>query len=61
MHGSTGDIIFLGCRTDDLEPCFADLTAAGFDLGGSGSDVRTPSCCCGKARCEWACYDTMKA
>jgi dissimilatory sulfite reductase alpha subunit len=60
MHGSTGDIVFLGCRTDDLEPCFADLTAAGFDLGGSGSDVRTPSCCCGKARCEWACYDTMK-
>jgi sulfite reductase alpha subunit len=60
MHGSTGDIVFLGCRTENLEPCFADLTAAGFDLGGSGSDVRTPSCCCGMARCEWACYDTMK-
>jgi len=61
MHGSTGDIVFLGCRTEDLEPCFKDLTEAGFDLGGSGSDVRTPSCCCGMARCEWACYDTMKA
>ncbi|MCP4634446.1 MAG: dissimilatory-type sulfite reductase subunit alpha [candidate division Zixibacteria bacterium] len=60
MHGSTGDIIFLGTRTDELEPTFAELTAAGFDLGGSGSDMRTPSCCCGKARCEWACYDTMK-
>jgi sulfite reductase alpha subunit len=59
MHGSTGDIIFLGCRTEDLEPCFADLADAGFDLGGSGSDLRTPSCCCGQARCEWACYDTM--
>jgi dissimilatory sulfite reductase alpha subunit len=59
MHGSTGDIIFLGCRTEDLEPCFKDLTEAGFDLGGSGSDVRTPSCCCGQARCEWACYDSM--
>jgi sulfite reductase alpha subunit len=21
--------------------------------------MRTPSCCVGKARCEWACYDTM--
>jgi sulfite reductase alpha subunit len=31
----------------------------GFDLGGSGSCVRTPSCCNGMARCEWACYDTM--
>ncbi len=59
MHGSTGDIIFLGCVTDELEPTFADLTEAGFDLGGSGSDMRTPSCCCGMARCEWACYDTM--
>ncbi len=59
MHGSTGDIIFLGCVTDELEPTFSDLTEAGFDLGGSGSDMRTPSCCCGMARCEWACYDTM--
>lgn len=59
MHGSTGDIIFLGTVTDELEPTFKELTEAGFDLGGSGSDVRTPSCCCGMARCEWACYDTM--
>ena len=59
MHGSTGDIVFLGTRTDELEPVFSELTELGFDLGGSGSDVRTPSCCCGKARCEWACYDTM--
>ena len=60
MHGSTGDIVLLGCKTDDLEPTFAELTKAGFDLGGSGSCLRTPSCCIGKARCEWACYDTMK-
>ena len=37
MHGSTGDIIFLGTKTDELEPTFKELTAAGFDLGGSGS------------------------
>ncbi len=60
MHGSTGDIIFLGTKTDELEPTFAELTAAGFDLGGSGSCLRTPSCCVGPARCEWACYDTLK-
>ncbi|RJP73758.1 MAG: dissimilatory-type sulfite reductase subunit alpha [Candidatus Zixiibacteriota bacterium] len=59
MHGSTGDIILLGTRTDELEPTFSELTEVGFDLGGSGSDVRTPSCCLGKSRCEWACYDTM--
>ncbi|HUT11259.1 MAG TPA: dissimilatory-type sulfite reductase subunit alpha [Thermoguttaceae bacterium] len=59
MHGSTGDIVFLGTVTDELEPTFAALTEKGFDLGGSGSDLRTPSCCVGQARCEWACYDTM--
>lgn len=59
MHGSTGDIVFLGTKTDELEPIFKELTEAGFDLGGSGSCLRTPSCCVGPARCEWACYDTM--
>jgi dissimilatory sulfite reductase alpha subunit len=61
MHGSTGDIIFLGTSTPELEPTFKELTAAGFDLGGSGSVLRSPSCCVGQARCEWACYDTMAA
>ncbi len=60
MHGSTGDIILLGTSTPELEPTFKGLTDLGFDLGGSGSDVRTPSCCVGPARCEWACYDTLK-
>jgi len=59
VHGSTGDMIFLGTTTDELEPTFAELTAKGWDLGGSGSAMRTPSCCVGEARCEWACYDTM--
>jgi sulfite reductase alpha subunit len=59
MHGSTGDIILLGTVTDELEPTFKELTDNGFDLGGSGSDMRTPSCCVGPARCEWACYDTL--
>jgi len=60
LHGSTGDLILLGTTTDQLEATFQDLAQAGFDLGGSGSDMRTPSCCVGQARCEWACYDTMK-
>lgn len=60
MHGSTGDIVFLGTRTEELEPTFEELTKFGFDLGGSGSVLRTPSCCNGPARCEWAMYDTLK-
>lgn len=59
MHGSTGDIILLGTKTENLQPCFNDLSDAGFDLGGSGSALRTPSACVGPARCEWACIDSL--
>ncbi|MHB0866758.1 MAG: dissimilatory-type sulfite reductase subunit alpha [Thermoleophilia bacterium] len=59
MHGSTGDMVLLGTRTEELEPTFRALTEKGWDLGGSGSDLRTPSCCVGPARCENACYDTL--
>jgi len=61
MHGSTGDIILLGTTTDHLQSCFDDLSAKGFDLGGSGSALRTPSACVGPGRCEWACIDSLDA
>ncbi len=59
MHGATGDIILLGAPTEALQSCFDDLAAVDFDLGGSGSDMRTPSCCVGPGRCEYACIDTL--
>src|SRR3990172_2457739 len=59
MHGSTGDLVFLGTTTDELEPTFRALTEKGWDLGGSGSDLRTPSCCMGPSLCQHSCYDTM--
>ncbi len=59
MHGATGDIILLGAPTSALQPCFDDLAEIDFDLGGSGSDMRTPSACVGPARCEYACFDTL--
>ena len=61
MHGSTGDMVLLGTRTENLELLFWDLTHdLEQDLGGSGSNLRTPSCCLGQSRCEWACYDTQE-
>jgi sulfite reductase alpha subunit len=61
MHGSTGDLVLLGTRTENLEPFFWELTHdLKQDLGGSGSNLRTPSCCLGQSRCEWACYDTQE-
>jgi sulfite reductase alpha subunit len=59
FHGSTGDIILLGTNTESLQPCFNELTEAGFDLGGSGSALRTTSCCVGPARCEYSNIDTL--
>ena len=59
FHGATGDIILLGTSTGHLQSCFEDLAEIGFDLGGSGSAMRTPSACVGPARCEWACFDSL--
>ena len=60
FHGSTGDMVLIGTRTEELEPLFFDLTHQfDMDLGGSGSNLRTPSCCIGKARCEFSCLDTQ--
>ena len=43
LHGSTGDIILLGTFTEQLEPIFFELThELDQDLGGSGSNLRTP-------------------
>jgi len=60
MHGSTGDIVLLGTTTDQLEPIFYELTHKfGMDLGGSGSNMRTPEGCLGMSRCEWSCINTQ--
>lgn len=61
LHGSTGDIVLLGTFTEQLEPIFQECTHhLSQDIGGSGSNLRTPSCCVGKARCEFALYDTQE-
>lgn len=59
MHGSTGDLVLLGTNTENLEALFAEYSSRGWDLGGSGSALRTPSCCVGPARCEWSNIDTL--
>lgn len=60
MHGSTGDIVLLGTQTPQLEEIFHDLThKLHNDLGGSGSNLRTPEACLGQSRCEYACYNTQ--
>jgi len=60
LHGSTGDLVLLGTKTEALEDIFVEYSSRGWDLGGSGSAMRTPSCCLGPSRCEWSNIDTME-
>ncbi|MDY7001651.1 MAG: dissimilatory-type sulfite reductase subunit alpha [Thermodesulfobacteriota bacterium] len=61
FHGATGDMVWLGTTTPQLEEIFFDIThKLNTDLGGSGSNLRTPACCLGQSRCEYACYDTQE-
>jgi len=61
MHGATGDIVLLGTTTPQLEEFYFELThQMNNDLGGSGSNLRTPACCLGESRCEWSCYDVQE-
>jgi len=60
LHGLTGDILALGFSNEGSRAASEDLMANGWDLGGSGAALRSLQCCVGQARCEMACFDTMK-
>jgi dissimilatory sulfite reductase alpha subunit len=61
LHGQSGDIMFQGCSTENVQPAFDELNEAGFDLGGAGPALRTSMSCVGHARCEQSCYDEVRA
>ncbi len=61
LHGQSGDIMFQGCRTDQVQPAWDKFNAMGFDMGGAGAGVRTSAACVGPARCEQSCFDTLRA
>ncbi|MHA1109146.1 MAG: dissimilatory-type sulfite reductase subunit alpha, partial [Alphaproteobacteria bacterium] len=60
LHGQSGDIMFQGCTTENVQNAFDDLNEAGFDLGGAGPALRTSMSCVGHARCEQSCYDEIR-
>jgi dissimilatory sulfite reductase alpha subunit len=61
FHGQSGDIMFQGCSSENVQPAFDELNEMGFDLGGAGPALRTSMSCVGHARCEMSCYDEVKA
>jgi len=60
FHGQSGDIMFQGCTTDNVQPAFDEMNELGFDLGGAGPAVRTGMSCVGSARCEQSCANEQK-
>jgi sulfite reductase alpha subunit len=61
FHGQSGDIMFQGCTTENVQKAFDEINEMGFDLGGAGPAVRTGMSCVGAARCENSCLDEGKA
>ena len=61
FHGQSGDIMFQGATTENVQRAFDAINELGFDLGGAGPAVRTAMSCVGAARCEQSCYDEAAA
>jgi sulfite reductase alpha subunit len=61
LHGQSGDIMFQGCTTENVQKAFDDINDLGFDMGGAGPSVRTSMSCVGHARCEHSCFDEGRA
>ena len=61
FHGQSGDIMFQGVTTANVQPAWDEINEMGFDLGGAGPAVRTSMSCVGAARCEQSCYDEAAA
>ena len=55
FHGQTGNIMFIGADTDNIQHFFDEINDYGWDLGGAGPCVRTAMSCVGAARCEMSC------
>ncbi len=61
FHGQSGDIMFQGCTTENVQKAFDGLNEIGLDMGGAGPALRTSMSCVGHARCEQSCYDEVRA
>ncbi len=60
FHGQTGNIMFIGTDTKNVQHFFDEINDYGWDLGGAGPCVRTAMSCVGAARCEQSCANEHK-
>jgi len=60
LHGQSGDIMFQGATSENVQKAFDEINDLGFDLGGAGPALRTGMSCVGAARCEQSCANEQK-
>ncbi len=60
FHGQSGDIMFQGATSQQVQESFDALNEIGFDMGGAGPALRTGMSCVGAARCEQSCANEQK-
>jgi len=60
LHGQSGDIMFQGATSENVQKAFDEINELGFDLGGAGPALRTGMSCVGAARCEQSCANEQK-
>ena len=61
LHGQSGDMMFQGCTSENVQGAFDAINELGFDMGGAGPSVRTSMSCVGAARCEHSCFNEAVA
>ncbi len=61
FHGQSGDIMFQGIHSKNVQTAFDRFNVMGFDLGGAGPALRTSMSCVGAARCEMSNFDEARA
>lgn len=60
FHGQTGNIMFIGAESDQVQHFFDEINDYGWDLGGAGPCVRTAMACIGSGRCEMSNLDEQR-
>jgi len=60
FHGQTGNIMFIGAKSDQVQHFFDEINEYGWDLGGAGPCVRTAMACVGSGRCEMSNLDEQR-
>ena len=56
LHGQSGDMMFQGCTSENVQKAFDEINELGFDMVVPGHRYASSMSCVGAARCEHSCF-----